>query len=432
MNTVILDFYNNFSKNINFRCFLIFLLPICLIAGSAFVNVILTLIFFIFFYDIIKNKDFKIFENSWIKLFLAFWFYIVILSFFATDIFISLKNSFSQIRFLTLALFIYKNLDMKSYLILIFTSLISVIFVCIDNNIQFFTGLDIFGFPAEGYIYDTRTFNLNESTIYYIGRLSGPFKDELIPGAYLLKMSIISLCYFFSVFKNFNKLNQILFFLLTLFLIESIIITGERTSSIIFVLFLFILFIRLISFKKVLFASILITFFISISILNSEFLKMRVTNTVEIVKDYKNSSYGRLASSALALSKKNIIFGSGLKNYRIDCQKLVDPIPSHQFSYCSPTHPHNTLLELLSETGIAGTILYISFLITFLMETSKKLNKNLYKKNKINYFGLITFIILSLLPILPSGSLFTTWNGTFFWLVISVAFFLSKEKKIKF
>ena len=66
------------------------------------------------------------------------------------------------------------------------------------------------------------------------------------------------------------------------------------------------------------------------------------------------------------------------------------------------------------------------------METSKKLNKNLYKKNKINYFGLITFIILSLLPILPSGSLFTTWNGTFFWLVISVAFFLSKEKKIKF
>ena len=85
---------------------------------------------------------------------------------------------------------------MKSYVILIFISLISIIFVCIDNNIQFFTGLDIFGFPAEGYIFDKRTFNLNESTQYHIGRLSGPFKDELIPGAYLSKMSIICLCYF--------------------------------------------------------------------------------------------------------------------------------------------------------------------------------------------------------------------------------------------
>ena len=432
MNTVILNFYNNFRKNINFRCFLIFLLPICLIAGSALVNVLLTLIFFIFFFDILKNKDAKIFENSWIKLFLAFWIYTVILSFFATDVIISLKNSFSQIRFLTLALFIYKNFDMKSYVILIFISLISIIFVCIDNNIQFFTGLDIFGFPAEGYIFDKRIFDLNESTPYHIGRLSGPFKDELIPGAYLSKMSIICLCYFFSVFKNFNKVNKILFFLLILFLIESIIITGERTSSIIFVLFLFILFTNLASLKKVFFVSTLVVFFISISILNSEFLKMRVNDTLKIVADYKNSSYGRIASSTFALSKKNLMFGSGLKNYRIDCQKLVDPIPSHEHPYCSPTHPHNTLLELLSETGIVGTILYISFLFMFVVETSKKFNKDLLKKHKLNYFGLNIFIIISLLPILPSGSLFTTWNATFFWLVISIAFFLSKEKKIKF
>ena len=135
-----------------------------------------------------------------------------------------------------------------------------------------------------------------------------------------------------------------------------------------------------------------------------------------------------LVQHLLSFSKTNIMFGSGLKNYRIDCQKLVDPIPDHKFAYCSTTHPHNTFLELLSETVIVGTILYISFLIIFFMEISKKFNKNLHKKNKLNYFGLITFIIISLLPILPSGSLFTTWNATFFWLVISIAFFLSKEK----
>ena len=68
----------------------------------------------------------------------------------------------------------------------------------------------------------------------------------------------------------------------------------------------------------------------------------------------------------------------------------------------------------------------------FFIETSKKFNKNLNKKNKPNYFGLITFIIISLLPILPSGSLFTTWNGTFFWLVISIAFFYLRKQKLNF
>ena len=63
---------------------------------------------------------------------------------------------------------------MKSYVIFIFISLLCIIFVCIDNNIQFFTGLDFFGFPAEGYSHEIRTFNLAESTGYNIGRLSGP------------------------------------------------------------------------------------------------------------------------------------------------------------------------------------------------------------------------------------------------------------------
>ena len=49
-------------------------------------------------------------------------------------------------------------------------------------------------------------------------------------------------------------------------------------------------------------------------------------------------------------------------------------------SILSPTHPHNTLLELLSETGIVGIILYISFLFMFVVETSKKFNK-IYLKN---------------------------------------------------
>ena len=69
MNTVIFDIYNNFRDNISFRRLLIFLLPIALIIGSAFVNFILVLIFFIFVYDLIKKKNFYIFKYNWVIFF---------------------------------------------------------------------------------------------------------------------------------------------------------------------------------------------------------------------------------------------------------------------------------------------------------------------------------------------------------------------------
>ena len=97
MNTVILNFYNDIKDNINFRSLLIFLLPITLIIGSAILNLVLVIIFFVFFYDLFKTRDFSIFKNYWVYFFLIFWFYTVISSIFFSGLDNSLKNSFSQI-----------------------------------------------------------------------------------------------------------------------------------------------------------------------------------------------------------------------------------------------------------------------------------------------------------------------------------------------
>jgi O-antigen ligase len=423
MNTVLFDIYNNFRDNINFRRLLIFLLPIALIIGSAFVNFILVLIFFIFLYDLIKKKNFYIFKYNWVIFFLIFWLYIVLLSLFSSGFDGSLKNSFSQIRFLTLTLFIYQNFNLKSY-----TLFFSIIFACIllvgiDNNIQFFTGLDIFGYPAEGYSYNVRIFELKATDPYFIGRLSGPFRDELISGAFLVKLGIVVLFYLASNFQKFSNRNKFFFILLILFILQSILITGERTSSILFICLLFILLFNLISFKKAFIVSIILTFFISLLIVNSNFLKNRSNDTINILSDYKNSSYGRLASSSFHLWKKNLLFGVGLKNYRVECDNLIDPFPDHKFQYCS-SHPHNTFLELLSETGIFGIILYLLFIFFFFWENNIRISKKL----KANSYGLMAFILLSLVPILPSGSLFTTWNASFFWIILGLYLSLAKEK----
>lgn len=421
MNITIINIYNNLRENINFRSLLIILLPIALIVGPAMINTVLVVIFFIFFYDLFKKPDLSIFKNYWVYFFLIFWFYTVVSSIFFSGLDNSLKNSFSQIRFLTLIFFMYQNFSFKSYTIFINVILACLAFVAIDNNIQFFTGLNIFGFPAEGYMYEKRIFEL-DITNYHVGRLTGPFRDELIPGAFLAKLSIITLFYFGSIYTKFNNIKKLFFILLILLLLQSILITGERTSSIFYIVLSFVLLINLISLRKTLVICIISIIFISTIVINSGYLKSRLSESINIINDYKNSSYGRLTTSASHLWKENLIFGVGLKNYRVKCKKFIDPIPDHKYTYCS-THPHNTLLELLSETGIVGLALYLLFIISFFRKKISSLDKNI----KINCNGLKAFIFLSLLPILPSGSLFTTWNATPFWIVLGLYFFLSKK-----
>ena len=104
-------------------------------------------------------------------------------------------------------------------------------------------------------------------------------------------------------------------------------ITGERTSSIFYIILSFILLINLINLKKAFVISIILSIFISTIIINSGFLKSRLSDSINIFNDYKNSSYGRLTISASKLWKENLVFGVGLKNYRVKCKELIDPIP---------------------------------------------------------------------------------------------------------
>ena len=122
-------------------------------------------------------------------------------------------------------------------------------FVSIDNNIQFFTGLDIFGYQAEGYIFDERIYNLNTNN-YYVGRLSGPFGNELVTGAFIAKLSFPLIFYFMQLFKKVKNIYKFLIICLFVILIEGVIISGERTSSLLIILAFFFSFYSSYGFKK--------------------------------------------------------------------------------------------------------------------------------------------------------------------------------------
>lgn len=412
-------------KFLDLRLGLILLIPLTFILGSFYVNTITFVIVVIFFYDISKNpKIIKNFNFDFIYILLVLFFYLFFLSFFSHNHF-SVIRSFSFLRFIILPLFIFYNLKTKDLKKILYFYLAFALFVSIDNNIQFFTGLDIFGFPADQYEYSKRTFNLDH-TNYVIGRLSGPFDKELISGGYITKLSYPILFLLIHKFEVLSLKKKILIFFIFMFLFESTLITGERSSSIIFLALIFLLVFKIFGLKKTILFILNLIVIILFIIYLTPFLRTRMLEMIIIVSDISNSSYGRLIASAYHLWTENIFTGVGLKGYRAECLELIDPNPNHKYVYCS-THPHNTFLELLSETGLIGFSLFILAFYKLIKKyiSSYKINKN----TEIKYisFGSLMFMLISMLPVLPSGSLFSSWSGTFFWLNLGFIMLILKK-----
>ena len=89
---------------------------------------------------------------------------------------------------------------------------------------------------------------------------------------------------------------------------------------------------------------------------------------------------------------------------------------------CS-THPHNIYLEVISETGTIGILFFFYFLINFI-----KSSKLFSKKNIKNNPEIIILLFIFFWPFQSTGSLFSTWNGFFYPLIMSYIYYISKKK----
>ena len=107
--------------------------------------------------------------------------------------------------------------------------------------------------------------------------------------------------------------------------------------------------------------------------------------------------------------KDHIIIGSGPNTFRILC--FDEKNTYKEFDNSCSSHPHNTYVQILSETGIIGFL----FLLTALIYFSKNLVKHLILKIRGNpYFTDFEICVLSgiaiyLWPIIPTGNIFNNW-----------------------
>jgi O-antigen ligase len=133
----------------------------------------------------------------------------------------------------------------------------------------------------------------------------------------------------------------------------------------------------------------------------------------------------RLYSSAIEMWLDNPIKGVGSKNFRVVCDKTKINNYTGNYNICS-THPHNFYLELLSENGILGLLLFLAFISSLFILFFKKI---IFFYNPI-FLGCFLIVVSYLFPFRSSGSFFSSWYGSFFWFHLGILLNSLRKEKI--
>jgi hypothetical protein len=422
-------FFNHKFFFINLPAALLVLLPFFLITGPFLPDLTISICSIIFLINsFLKFHTVeKYYKSKFFFLFLLFWTTLIISSLFSNYINYSLKTSIPYLRFGFFSLVVWFLLDQnKKILNYIFYCLIfCFIILIIDGYLQFFTKSNILGWK----IFDTR--------------VSSFFKDELILGSYISRFYpfFFSLLIFNNCFKNMRQI----YIITIISLIGGLVfLSGERTSFFFLIFANLLLFITFSSSKKLflflIFFSILLIS--SISIYKPEFVERMFIKTfyqITIHKDFNKKKISSEVSieqkkskdlisifsqehsdhyaSALKMFNDNKFFGIGTKLYRKNCSDSKYIV---SFESCS-THPHNTYIQLLAETGIIGFLfVFCTFLLLSFFLIRHCFYKFFYKTYIFTDYQLCLFvsIFISLWPVIPTGNFFNNWLSVIYYLPV--------------
>lgn len=517
-----------FSQESIIKYLLIFF-PISLIIGPFLAEITMNFISLIFILTIIKNKNYKELNKSFL-IYLIILYLIINFSafnsiYFDKIIFKSLA-SFRFILFIFATFFflnIYKSL---SSIFLKFLSYILLI-VIIDGFFQYYFGYNLLGFENDRH-----------------DRVSGFFGYKLILGTYLQKFLFLFLSLIFFHYKNLNY-SELIFYIAIFFLgLCLIVFSGDRSPFYLTILFLILLALAMqFKFKKLI-ISLLIIFTTYFFLIDKNVYDRYVLQTIKqvnfqkiynnlLVLNYENIFnsffyYGPIFNTAHKAFLDKKILGHGPKTYRYFCsdnkyesfssnkinlldnQRIIfnvnrelgkvkileifitpgkkievgDPILTYELKkyfglktdikeYLSDkngiindmdiipnieisngrhlakidpenvkstqiqkqngctTHPHNFLLQLLSEIGILGALFVFFGFIYFSYRYLRYFyDTYFFNKSKITNaeLCLIIYFIITLFPFVTSGNFFNNWLNMISIIHISFYMFYKSNK----
>ena len=415
-----------------FPSLLIILLPVTLVTGPFLPDLSISIISILFIFLSFKLDLKKYYSSFFFKLFLLFYILINISSLLGSDPFFSFKNSFFYFRYGLFALYFWYLLDQDETIkYKLFYSFV-IVYSCLilDGFTQYFVGKNILGWPIAG-----------------SGRISSFFGNELILGSYLSRLFPLIFCLLILIDNKKFKFIKLMF-IFTLFLATDtlIFLSGERTALFLVNLstFYIIFFVKKFKYLRLatyLIAIVLIIFISSINStakkrvfdhtfqqmgLNSDDNEKRVWKQFKFIDYYVFSlPHEIMFSTGLKVFNNNKLFGVGPKNFRTECKDKKNYIRD----YSCNTHPHNTYIQLLSETGIFAFLIIFS-LFVWLVIKSINIFISKVKRNKIFKDEIICIyacFLMTLWPIVPTGSFFTNWMCIVYFFPVGIYLHLKNK-----
>ena len=412
-------------------------LPISFIFGTFIVNINILSIIIGGLFIYLKGNRFKL--NQIDSLIILFFAYILFTSFYNTfeinflqpndkKEYYILNKSLFFLRYLLLYLSIRILIENKllNFKIIFYFFSSTVIFVILDVILQFFIGKDIFGFVSP-----------------YSHKYTGPFNDEAIAGGFIQRFSLF-IFFSFILYSSIKITSFKIYILSLLFFITviSIIFSGNRMPLMLFMFSIFLILITNKTLKQYLFQILIFMFFISLITINSnstlkQYYKTFYSQSEKIISLYSyritgigsdlplsmRPSYIFEFDAGISTFKLNKFIGGGIKSFRFNCPKRK--ITSKDRTTCN-MHPHNYFLEILTDLGLVGFLMFIAIIILVLFKAYKKL---INSDNKYIFSPFFYIFLMEIFPFKSSGSFFTTNNSVIIFLTLATIVALSSESE---
>ncbi len=405
------------TASFKFENLLLICLPLLLIFFRGIADITVLIIGLIFLYRSYNLNDWGWLKQKWFIFSLIFWLYLLLIN---TPLSINASESFlyslAFIRWplFAMALSMWLLHDHKSRKKFLMAMLFTLSFIVIDIWWQYIFEFDLLGNPRYS---------------HNVTRLTGPFRDNPVPGIFIARylFLLLYLGYFINYIQTPIK-NLSFIFLILLLGILSIYITGERMALIIFIsgasivsLGLFLQYNKIRNY--VLFSLLLIISILALAQQAFPNLNDRmITNLLYKLSNFSSSDYMLVFKSAYAVWMESPIFGVGFHQYREVCINLGYLGSGGGVCF----HPHNISLELLSETGIIGFMLYFTMVVSIAFSSLKSLYQ---KKEWLLLTMSFNLIFICFFPLIAGISLFNNWVGATIWMLIGWVLVTSKNYK---
>jgi len=314
-------------------------------------------------------------------------------------------------------IFLLANENRKRYLINGAGFLLT--FWCLDASWQSYSASNIFGFPYDG------------------NRLDGVFYPKHRLG---LVLAILSPFYFEFIRHHMEK-----YLWMTLLLIPYIyviILSGSKSSWVMLVVsvFLYIIYLFLSGYfsrrlTKTHIIIALVICFTGFGLLsntgkfipgkNAVWIENRMHSIVSLLSgDIDNAGPSfreriKIWEGAIRVARDHWINGVGPRGFRYIVDDYIDSDDEYFISTVAhrSTHPHQILLEIMTETGIIGVIGYLLFFILILKEAMKLIREK-------NYDALpwIFPVIIAVFPINMYKAFYGNYTASLIWVLIALSF----------